>query len=100
MLIHRDDLAGMMHGDWQLLPALIAIQDLHDLLFVTYQNDFTTILLCRTDRTENNLFRCEISAHGINCYFQLESPLYYSAHEIPRRITGLDFHLRRCRQLA
>ena len=77
MFAHFNDFAGV--DDRQAVAFFGAIfrQDAAYFLFVTYQDDIKIICLDGFYGTEDNLFRCVITAHSIYSYFHsTTAPLF------------------------
>ena len=70
-----------MDGDAELFPAWLLRQDLADLRLVADEDDLTMVFLGGAHRTENDLERCIIAAHGINCNLHARIPPHSSPHE-------------------
>ena len=63
-----------MDGDAELLPVLFMLQYGTYLLLVAHQHDFTFVLPCSAHRAKDNLFRCKVAAHSIDCDFHRIPP--------------------------
>ena len=77
MFAHFDDFVGMYDGQTVAFFGAVLVQDTAYFLFVTYQDDIKIICFDGLYSTENDFFRCVITAHSIYSYFHsITAPLF------------------------